>query len=263
MRHGRKIHIKSKTLMNLRLSLREFISTIVYHKRHLIREDQDKLIFDDDGTPILMTPLIKEKYRALEQEKNALGRFLKQSICACGYCETTEGDMIYHKGWGEWWCERCFKEDEEATDPSRFFNKGVIVVEYIAKPCWLLDWCPYGALVEDFRIRNLGSKFTCKVFDHDCPVFYISHKMTEKSAEIPPISEKLKDNLRSCRAFNDKKIVVNSIKKPCHVLKWCPYGTLGDDFFKREKEYMFGCNILPHDCPSFYHAEKIREPPYF
>lgn len=41
----------------------------------------------------------------------------------------------------------------------------------IFKPCWKLDWCPYGPLVEDFPLKKKPDDISCSIFGHDCPVF--------------------------------------------------------------------------------------------
>ena len=49
----------------------------------------------------------------------------------------------------------------------------------ITKPCKWLEFCPYGALVEEFPITENRTKYSCKVFGHDCPVFYMAEGMSE------------------------------------------------------------------------------------
>jgi len=219
---------------------------------------QDDLLYDGDE-PREMNPADSEKYRELRDKRTFLERRLKHSICSCGFCGKIKGDMVFHEGWLEWWCPECFKSDEEVTDPKQFFNEGIIVVENSAKPCWELQWCPYGSLVEDFQIRMIRDYHTCEVFDHDCPVYYVRGDFTEESPELPSENPKLKQTLRSCRAFNDIQVRARISTRPCHVLKWCPYGSLGDEFFQRAIEYMYGCKIFPHDCPAYYHAERFYE----
>ena len=41
----------------------------------------------------------------------------------------------------------------------------------ISKPCWQLDYCPYGPLVENSEIKEELTRTTCTVFGHICPVF--------------------------------------------------------------------------------------------
>jgi len=63
---------------------------------------------------------------------------------------------------------------------SKWLNTEEIVAEDIEKPCHRLGWCPYGQLVEEFQLRNPTSeKFSCKVFGHDCPVFYHTEFVAE------------------------------------------------------------------------------------
>ena len=52
------------------------------------------------------------------------------------------------------------------------------------KPCHQLGYCPYGQFVELFLLRKKRSKkFSCKVFGHDCPVFYHAEDLSEFGAE--------------------------------------------------------------------------------
>jgi len=64
------------------------------------------------------------------------------------------------------------------------------------KPCHKIGFCAYGQLVEEFplypefieqdldlnqlaREGKLHTKFSCKVFGHDCPVFYCAEPLSE------------------------------------------------------------------------------------
>lgn len=40
------------------------------------------------------------------------------------------------------------------------------------KPCNKLGYCPYGQLVEEFKISKKRTKLSCELFGHDCPVHY-------------------------------------------------------------------------------------------
>ena len=46
------------------------------------------------------------------------------------------------------------------------------------KPCHKLGYCPYGAMVEAFPLKN-RSKISCEVFGHDCPMFYNAEDLSE------------------------------------------------------------------------------------
>lgn len=48
------------------------------------------------------------------------------------------------------------------------------------KPCLKLGWCPYGQLVEAFNLREKrDEKISCKLFGHDCPMFYHAEDVAE------------------------------------------------------------------------------------
>ena len=49
----------------------------------------------------------------------------------------------------------------------------------VCKPCWELKYCPYGPLVEDFPLRTRPDERSCRIFGHDCPVFYVAEPLTE------------------------------------------------------------------------------------
>ena len=49
------------------------------------------------------------------------------------------------------------------------------------------------------------------------------------------------------------------IEKPCHVLKYCPYGSLVEEFKLRTKRIKISCTTFGHDCPVYYHAEDMTE----
>ena len=41
----------------------------------------------------------------------------------------------------------------------------------VSKPCWQLEYCPYGCLVENSEVKEELTSDTCSVFGHICPVF--------------------------------------------------------------------------------------------
>ena len=52
-------------------------------------------------------------------------------------------------------------------------------VKAICKPCWELKYCPYGPLVEDFPLTQENDEKSCRIFGHNCPVFYVAEPFTE------------------------------------------------------------------------------------
>ena len=45
------------------------------------------------------------------------------------------------------------------------------------KPCLKCGYCPYGAMVEAFPLKD-KSKLSCPVFGHDCPMYYNAEDMS-------------------------------------------------------------------------------------
>ena len=63
---------------------------------------------------------------------------------------------------------------------TEWLNNKKIIHKNITKPCHSCGFCPYGQLVEEFKIRKVRSKkYSCKVFGHDCPAFYHSEMIRE------------------------------------------------------------------------------------
>jgi hypothetical protein len=62
----------------------------------------------------------------------------------------------------------------------RHLNNTEIVDRNAKKPCHRLGYCPYGSIIEEFPIRDGTSDFTCKIFRHDCPIFYCIEYSAEK-----------------------------------------------------------------------------------
>lgn len=50
------------------------------------------------------------------------------------------------------------------------------------KPCKSCGYCPYGAMVEAFPLKN-RSKYSCPVFGHDCPMFYNAEDVVPEEDE--------------------------------------------------------------------------------
>lgn len=61
--------------------------------------------------------------------------------------------------------------------------------------------------------------------------------------------------------INNKVLIwtEKEVTKPCHVLGFCPYGQLVEEFPIKKKRNNLSCKTFGHDCPVFYHAETIIE----
>lgn len=55
-------------------------------------------------------------------------------------------------------------------------------VRAVCKPCWELKYCPYGPVVELFPAPESPTHRSCKIFGHECPVFFIAEPLTETKA---------------------------------------------------------------------------------
>lgn len=70
----------------------------------------------------------------------------------------------------------------------QYFDK--VFPTEIEKPCGILQWCPYGPLVEEFplhgegeyRCAPLAEPSSCAVFGHDCPAFYVAEPFSDPDA---------------------------------------------------------------------------------
>ena len=52
-------------------------------------------------------------------------------------------------------------------------------VKAFCKPCWEIKYCPYGPLIEEFPFKSDPDEKSCRIFRHDCPVFYVAEPFTE------------------------------------------------------------------------------------
>lgn len=104
-------------------------------------------------------------------------------------------------------------------------------VKAVCKPCWEIKYCPYGPLVEDFPIAEIGDEKRCIIFGHQCPVFSIAEPFTETkelrniTREIPRVTQfrVLKRENQICsdcgNAVKDEDIEFD------HVIPWSKGGS--------------------------------------
>jgi len=258
MKDGRKIVIKHESLKNIRKNLRRMLSLVIEKRLKNISKSSEmawKNRYFNGYSPI------DEKRRIqLNKEYNDLLNTYHHSILHCsGFCkgDISDKDMIYDSYYDRWFCEDCYHDMQENLDPKRWFNKGIIVNDNAKKPCYNLNWCPYGGLTEAFRIRRKQTKYTCKIFGHDCPVFYISEEITEDSKKFP--EQKLSDTVERIRFRHLSKYLRPEFFKPCHELKMCPYGFLCTISKTRNNPNEYTCKLFEKDCPVFYKAEYASE----
>jgi hypothetical protein len=49
----------------------------------------------------------------------------------------------------------------------------------LSKPCQTLEYCPYGPLVEQFPLLDKRDDMSCRIFGHQCPVFYTAEMFVD------------------------------------------------------------------------------------
>src|SRR5512145_51685 len=52
-------------------------------------------------------------------------------------------------------------------------------VKSVCKSCWEIKYCPYGPLIESFPCKEKSDYKSCRIFGHDCPVYYVAEPLTE------------------------------------------------------------------------------------
>ena len=272
MKHGRIIKLEKPCLQKIRSNFRKILLHSVFDSWNSLREERKQLMYLDT-----LSDLQKKKKKEVKKSIKFYYHLSESSICRCksrGGCvskiktyESIENEfdfysnlnMVYDAYEDAWYCEACFNKIRQNLKPQNWFNEGIIVKKKAEKPCYVLNWCCYGSLVECFLIRREELGYTCLAFGHDCPVFYVSENISEQSKESTPTRMKLKHSLKNCPQFNEKEIIDPNRKKPCYVLGWCPYGSMGDTFQIRQTKKKQACTVFAHDCPAFYNAENVTE----
>ena len=104
-------------------------------------------------------------------------------------------------------------------------------VKAVCKPCWEIKYCPYGPLVEDSPIKEKRDYKSCRIFGHDCPVFYFAEPMTE-TKELRNISRTIPRKVQFRVLKRDNQICSicgNSVKDEDiefdHIIPWSKGGS--------------------------------------
>jgi hypothetical protein len=103
-------------------------------------------------------------------------------------------------------------------------------IKAVCKPCWELKYCPYGPLVEGFPAPETDTHRSCRIFGHECPIFFVAEPLTETkelrniSRHIPrPIQFKvLKRENQVCRSCG-MPVADNDIHFD-HIIPWSKGG---------------------------------------
>ncbi len=107
-------------------------------------------------------------------------------------------------------------------------------IRAICKPCWELLYCPYGSLVESFKI-SYNDYYSCRIFGHECPVFTVAEPFTE-TREFRRIDREIPRNVQLkvfkrdgqvCQMCN-QNVKVEDIHYD-HIIPWSKGGSSKED----------------------------------
>lgn len=261
MKDGKKIILKNPTLQSIRKNFRIIFSFAVDEKLKVLKR-LSELAWKNRYINNYSQIDERRRYQLNKEYDDLLDAFHHSILyCSGAICKRSNinKDMVYDVYYKRWFCEECYQDMQETTDPKRWFNESIMVNKNAEKPCNMLKWCPYGGLVEAFRIRKSITKYTCEVFGHDCPVFYISEKVIEKSLNKPKFNEELINEAKRIRFKHLKKYFRPEFEKPCRPLNYCPYGVISLVSKKRNVNTEYTCKLFGFDCPVFYKAEYASE----
>jgi hypothetical protein len=90
-------------------------------------------------------------------------------------------------------------------------------VQAVCKPCWELKYCPYGPLVEHFPMPEVDTHRSCRIFGHECPVFFVAEPLTETK------------ELRNISRYIPRPIQFRVLKRENQVCRSCGLPVADDD----------------------------------
>jgi len=279
MKDWKIIRIKGSRLRNLRKNLRMVLCLAYQSEVRRLRKVND-LYRARRRLNMCLTPSQVRRECSLTRTSNELIQAYNKSILICSSVGNCESSRVFNKstrvlsldldmGWNpinkEWICDKCINFYQNINQNcDGWFNKGEVVNEIAINPCKYLEYCPYGVLVEIFRLRPEGNKYSCSIFGHDCPAFYLSINSLDDNPKELIKNLKLNDSLEKYPEFfgldyfNNRENIIESrknISKPCLVSGICPYGPI----YKKARETLiqerFSCPLFEQDCPVYYYSE--------
>lgn len=104
-------------------------------------------------------------------------------------------------------------------------------VKSVCKPCWELKYCPYGILVENFPLKSENDDKSCRIYGHDCPVYYVAEPFTE-TKDLRNISRSIPRSVQFRVLKRENQICSscgNSVKDDLiefdHIIPWSKGGS--------------------------------------
>jgi hypothetical protein len=90
-------------------------------------------------------------------------------------------------------------------------------IKAVCKPCWELKYCPYGPLVEQFPLTEERSQISCRIFGHNCPIFYVAEPLTETK------------ELRKVSRFIPRDIQFKVLKRDNQICQICKRNVIDNE----------------------------------
>lgn len=112
MKKERTIIIRDSKLRKIRNNLRMILILESVARRKVISARRRKIRFDKNGSLRSLTTKEKEKICRLSLEGRKYLFSMRESICFCELCHSTDRDMSYLPRFKQWYCVNCCKEIE-------------------------------------------------------------------------------------------------------------------------------------------------------
>lgn len=72
---------------------------------------------------------------------------------------------------------------------NKSWDSKIEMIRSAGKPCHILNYCPYGSLVEVFEFSE--SEKSCKLFGHDCPMYVCAEPLHESLSAMIELKDKI------------------------------------------------------------------------
>lgn len=110
MKRAKTIVIKDPKLMKIRDNLRKILILECVAREEEISAKKRKLRFDKDGKFRSLTSKEEGEILKLSLELRKYMFSMRNSICFCEFCNSTDKDMSYVPRFKQWFCVDCYKE---------------------------------------------------------------------------------------------------------------------------------------------------------
>lgn len=112
MKRAKTIVIKNPKLRKIRDNLRKILILECVAREEEISARKRKILFDEEGKIRSLTIKEEEEVLKLSLELRKYMFSMRESICSCQLCHSTDKDMSYNPKEKRWYCVDCSKELE-------------------------------------------------------------------------------------------------------------------------------------------------------